>query len=80
MKFRIIYFIQFLSLLSLYLIETTSYLTKHETHELYGEIKQLHITNEVCNNKYNKLIQYLLKHNISFNISEFLTPGPDLYH
>lgn len=69
-----------LSLLCLYLIETTSYLTKHEAHELYGEIKQIHIKNNACNDKYNKLIQHLLKNNISFNISEFLTPSPDLHH
>jgi hypothetical protein len=76
MGLRLYYFISFLSIVSIYFVKSNSFLTNHELDELYGEIKQLHIMNQECNNKYKKLIIYLIERNISFNASDFLTPTP----
>jgi hypothetical protein len=65
------------SIIYLSLIQRTrSFLTKHEGEELYAKIQHLQMKNEECNNKYNNLIAHLLKNNIRFNASEFLTTRP----
>ena len=58
-------------------IHCQAFLTKHEAFELRLQIQDLKADVDECNQKYNYLILYILKNEVSnFNVSMFLTPSP----
>jgi len=79
MQIQIIYLIKFVYIIIFFLTKTNGYLTKHEAHELFAEIKMLHSKNDECNDKYKSLLLSIIQNKCKFNISEYLTSSPYLH-